>query len=290
MFRKTAYSLVLAVACATPAFAEDQSAAAQAQQQAAQAQQQAGQAAQAAQDKAAAAGSAIADDAQTAGARDQAMQDPTKMFVMDTYSENLLEVQLGQLAAQKAQDDQVKQFARMMVQDHTKANQQLKQVAQSANIQISEQLDPVHQAKLQKMQKLPASEFGRKYVNSQAAAHMMTVLEFQYQSQNAQNDQVKQFATQMLPDLQKHLQHATKLAGQMAGGAQARTASERQSDAGAAGATPAGADNAASGGTSGTSGSSAGQSSGTSGQSGQNAREAGGPGQANDEAPTRSNQ
>jgi len=271
MFRTTACSLVLAVACAAPAFAEDTAAqagqdqaASSAAAQASQQQQSDASAQQSSQTDAAAAG-----EAQLAGARDQAdqaMQDPTKMFVMETYNMNLFEIQAGQLAAQRAQDDQVKQFARTMVQDHTKANQQLKQVAQSANVQISEQLDPVHQAKLQKLQKLPASEFGRKYINSQVAGHMMSVLEFQHQSQQGKNDQVKQFATQMLPDLQKHLQHATQLAGQMAGGAgQARTASERQSDDAAA-----------------TSGDTSSGATGTSGAAGQNASESGGPGQAND--------
>src|SRR5918993_816380 len=88
------------------------------------------------------------DTAQKSGAaagQDQQQQHPTQMFVMDTYSSNLFEIQAGQLAAQGAQDDQIKQFARQMVQDHTQANQQLKQAAQSKQIQVQEQLDPVHQ-------------------------------------------------------------------------------------------------------------------------------------------------
>jgi len=158
-----------------------------------------------------------------------AMQDPTKMFIMESYNSNVFEIQSSQMASQKVQDDKVKQHARMMIEDHTQANQQLKQVAQSMQVQLPTQLDAVHQAKLQKMQQIPASELGRKYMNSQVASHWMSVLEFRYQAKNAQNPQVKQFASQMLPKLEQHLQHAQQMAEQHAGSAQARTASDRQS-------------------------------------------------------------
>jgi putative membrane protein len=177
------------------------------------------------------AGQPGADAAQLAAAREDeaAMQDPTQWFIKEAYNANLFEIQAGQLAAQRVQDDKIKQFARMMVEDHTKANQQLKQLAQSSQFQVREQLDPIHQMKLQKMQKIPASEFGRKYVNGQVAGHWMSVLEYRYQAKNAQNAQVKQYASQTLPNLEKHLQHVQQLAEQQAGGAgEARTASERQ--------------------------------------------------------------
>jgi len=155
------------------------------------------------------------------------------MFIKDMYSHNLYEIQLAQWVQKNAQDDQVKQIAQMLIKDHTMANQQLKQVAQSAGAQVEEKLDPVHQAKLQKFQQLPQSEVARKFANDQVAGHMMAVLELTYQSKNAQDQQVKQFATKMLPQMQQHLTHVTKIANQMAGGmaggaGEAQPASERQ--------------------------------------------------------------
>ena len=175
---------------------------------------------------------AATDDAaaQPAAARDTAEaspKDPAQAFIMEAYSGNLFEIQAGQWVAQKAQDNETKQFARMLVQDHTQANQQLKQIAQSANIQIQEKLDAVHQAKLQKMQQCPPSELSRKFAFGQVAGHTMNVLEYQYQSQNAQNAQVKQYASQALPKLQQHLKHASDLAAKQMGGAEARPAGGR---------------------------------------------------------------
>jgi putative membrane protein len=173
------------------------------------------------------------DQAQTASGRTEADKpetDPTKAFIKDASMSNIFEIQAGHLAAKRVQDDQIKQFAQQMVQDHTQAQQQLKQVAQAAGVQLHDQLDMLHQAKLQKLQQCTSSDFQRKYINGQAAGHMMNVLEFRYQSQNAQNDQVKQLASQMLPKLEQHLKHATDLANQQAGGSsgEARTASERE--------------------------------------------------------------
>ena len=181
-------------------------------------------------DAAAAPTDTATDAAQPAAAReaaDAAPKDPTQAFVTEAYSANMFEIQAGQWVAQKAQDDQIRQFARMIVQDHQKANQQLKQVAQSANVPIQEKLDPVHQAKLQKMQQCQASELSRKFAFGQVAGHTMSVLEYQYQSQNAQNDQVRQYASQTLPKLQQHLKQATDLAHQQIRGAEARPAGER---------------------------------------------------------------
>ena len=270
MFRTIAATTAsLALICSTAALAEDT---AQKSGAAAGQDQQQSQSDTAAQDPSnqqsdAAAASADAQpaaasdtDAQAAAGRDQAQQDPTQMFVKDTYSSNLFEIRAGQLAAQKAQDDQIKQFARQMVQDHTQANQQLKQAAQSKQIQVQEQLDPVHQAKLQKLQKCSPQEFGRKYINGQVAGHMMNVLEFRYQSENLQDPQLKQWAAQTLPKLEEHLKHATEIATKQAGG-QARTAGERQSGDATSGQEP--------GQRSGQTGTGASDQSGTSGQSGQ---------------------
>ena len=260
MIRPIATTLSLALFCTSAAWAEDR---AQSGAAAGQDQSSSSAAAGAQSDKASdtAAKGAGASDA-AAPAQDQAQaaagreaggeQDPTKAFVKDLYSANQFEVQLGQLAAQKAQDDQIKQFARMMVQDHQKANQQLKQIAQSAQVQVQDQLDPVHQAKLQKFQQIPASQWDRKYINSQAAAHMMSVLELRYESQNAQDPAVKQFAAQQLPGMEKHLKMATDIATKQAGG-EARTAGERESGTGrdAAGETGTGTSGERGAGTSG---------------------------------------
>ncbi|MDQ6755665.1 MAG: DUF4142 domain-containing protein, partial [Bacteroidota bacterium] len=66
-------------------------------------------------------------------------------FVMKAVSGGMLEVQLGQLAIQKAKNQRVKNFGNMMVTDHSKANEELKSLASSKNITIPAALLPDHQ-------------------------------------------------------------------------------------------------------------------------------------------------
>jgi len=161
-------------------------------------------------------------DPSARGARDAAdssarNENPDQAFIKDAISDNLLEVQLGQIAQDKATDDQVKAFASQMVKDHTQALTRLRTIAKSANVEVQDQLKPVHQAKLSEMQKLPADAFTRKYAIGQYGHHVMDVLEFSYQSQNAQRPEVKQFASETLPKLRQHQEHAQQIAMTAAG-------------------------------------------------------------------------
>lgn len=140
-------------------------------------------------------------------------QKPDQMFLKEAASGNQLEIQLGQLATERAQDPQIKQFAQQLVEEHQQAAPQLQQAAQSMNMELPRQLNPVHQAVLEHMRQKQGDDFGRAYIFHQVGDHHKKVLEHQYQAQNAQNPQIKQLAARMVPTLREHLQHAERIAG-----------------------------------------------------------------------------
>ena len=144
---------------------------------------------------------------------DQADQNMDQHFAREVAQSNLFEIQAGQLAQERAQSQDVKQFAQMLVQDHQQANQKLQQIAQSKGIDIPKELDEIHQAKLQKMQKLQGKHFEKHFVYGMLAGHVVAVLEFRDASQDLRDNELKQFAAQTLPKLQQHLQTAQRLAG-----------------------------------------------------------------------------
>ncbi len=135
-----------------------------------------------------------------------------KLFVVMAAIDNEFEIQAGQAAQQKSQNDQVKQVAQKMVDDHTKAKQQLQQVAQQLQVQLPEQLPRMKQATLQIMQALPADQFDKHYIAHLQSQHARDVTKFNAQSQLSQNDQVKQFAQQQQPVLQQHFAHVNQSA------------------------------------------------------------------------------
>jgi len=138
-----------------------------------------------------------------------------------------MEIQTGQFVAEHTQNPQVKQFAQTLVQDHQKAQQQLKQSAQQASVQITDELNPVHKAMVQELQQKSGKELDRAFIFSAVADHRKDILEYSYASQNLQNAQLKQYATQSLPVLQKHYQSAEDLARTVAGVRESPAASIR---------------------------------------------------------------
>jgi putative membrane protein len=94
-----------------------------------------------------------------------------QQFVEKASIVNMAEIQLGQLAVERAQDPQVKQFAQTMIDDHTKAQEQLKTVAGSQNIPIPSALDSKHQKLHDKLAKLQGAEFDRAYMDAMVDGH-----------------------------------------------------------------------------------------------------------------------
>lgn len=134
-----------------------------------------------------------------------------KKFAKEAAIGGLTEVQLGKLAQQKASSDAVKQFAQKMIDDHSKADDQLKQLASSDNLSLPGTLDPKHQSAIDKLSKLSGPEFDKAYAKDMVKDHEKDVSEFQAESQGGTDANVKQFASQTLPVLQQHLELAKDL-------------------------------------------------------------------------------
>ena len=134
-----------------------------------------------------------------------------KKFVKDAALGGLTEVELGKLAAQKASDPKVKEFGQKMVDDHTKANDNLKQVASKSNIPIPSSLDGKHQSRIDKLSKLSGEQFDKAYVKDQLKDHETDVREFKNEASNGSNPDVKAFASSTVPVLQEHLEMVKSL-------------------------------------------------------------------------------
>ena len=125
---------------------------------------------------------------------------------------------MGKLAQQKAASEQVKQFGSRMVTDHSKANDELKQLASSKSLTLPGDLDAKHKAKLAKMQKLSGAAFDRAYMDDMLADHKQDVAEFQKEASSGRDSDLKSFAAKTLPTLQEHLKLAHDTHGAVQGG------------------------------------------------------------------------
>ncbi|RNI30177.1 DUF4142 domain-containing protein [Rufibacter immobilis] len=133
------------------------------------------------------------------------------MFMMTAASSNMLEIQAGKLAAQKATNADVKKFAQMMVDHHTKANQEMMTLASQMKVTLPKTLMPPHQAIMDKLNNKTGKDFDEEYMDAMETAHDMDIAMFQMKSNNAETPTVKAMAAKTLPMLQSHKKMATAL-------------------------------------------------------------------------------
>lgn len=136
-------------------------------------------------------------------------------FAMMAAMGGMAEVGMGKLAAEKGASDEVRQFGQKMVDDHSKANQELMQIASSKGMTLPAALDPKHQAETQKMAALSGEAFDKAYVKMMIKDHKKTVDEFQKESTRGADPELKAFATSTLPTLQEHLQMIQRIDAKM---------------------------------------------------------------------------
>ena len=128
-----------------------------------------------------------------------------KHFLVKAAEGGMTEVELGQIAQQKASSPDVKQFGQHMVADHSKANEELKGIAQQKGVSIPTKLDTRHQAAVDRLNKLSGPDFDRAYVKDMVKDHQKDVAEFERASSSAQDPDVKAFASKTLTVIKEHL-------------------------------------------------------------------------------------
>ena len=129
-------------------------------------------------------------------------------FSVEAASGGLMEVQLGELAQQKAQSQRVKDFGSMMVRDHSKANDALKALASSKNITLPPAPGEDHQDHIKKLSEKSGKDFDKAYMDMMVSDHKDDIDAFEKASNNANDADLKAFATNTLPVLKAHLDSA----------------------------------------------------------------------------------
>jgi len=213
----------------------------------------------------------------TEASRPSGQQSADHQFVMEAARGGMAEVDLGKLASEKAQSPQVKQFGERMAQDHGKANDELKSLAQQKNITLPTELDSKHQSTHDKLAKLSGAQFDRAYMQEMLQDHRKDVNEFRKESQSGKDPEVKAWAAKTLPTLEEHM----RLAQSISGAAVGTSGSKSGATTGTSGRPGGDTSNPGSSGTSGGSGTSTGSGGRTGGSSGTPGAGSGAPGTNN---------
>jgi putative membrane protein len=131
-----------------------------------------------------------------------------KKFLEKAAQGGVAEVEMGKLAAQKGQNDQVKQFGERMVKDHSAADDKLMKIASDKAVPASSEMDASSKREYDKLSKLSGAQFDREYIRMMVSDHEKDVKEFQSEAKSAKDPDVKSFAQDTLPTLEEHLKAA----------------------------------------------------------------------------------
>lgn len=132
-------------------------------------------------------------------------------FMQKAAAGGMLEVQLGQLAAEKATVPEVKNFGQMMASDHGNANDQLRAIAQQLQVSLPTALPADKQQKVNDLQALSGEAFTSKYIDEMIADHQADISLLQGAQPRVSDPQLKRWIDSTLPVMQKHLQEIQQI-------------------------------------------------------------------------------
>jgi putative membrane protein len=132
-------------------------------------------------------------------------------FAKEAAEGGMAEVKFGQLAQDKGASDAVKEFGKRMVDDHSRANDKLKNIAERENVKLPLSLSKKDQSTYDKLSKLSGDAFDRAYAHDMVKDHENDIASFQQEAANGRDPGIKTFASETLPTLQDHLKLAKEM-------------------------------------------------------------------------------
>jgi putative membrane protein len=142
-----------------------------------------------------------------------------RLFVQLAANGGNSEVQAAKLASSRAQNPNVARFARMMEEEHAKANQRLGALAGKADIPVPKEPDPEQKAVLAELDPLTGAQFDRAYMQAQLVGHQKMTQILQWEMSNGQASGLQQFAAETLLSVLHHLQMVQTIMAELNGSA-----------------------------------------------------------------------
>src|SRR5688500_5897952 len=152
----------------------------------------------------------VAEEQNEAKFDDTNLDDDTE-FAVAAADGSMFEVQLGQLALTKASSPKVKEFAQSMVDDHTKANEELKSLAQTKNITLPSTISEEKQKDYDKLAEKSGADFDKAYSEFMVKDHKDDVDQFKKAAEKCEDADIKSWAAEKLPVLENHLSMAESM-------------------------------------------------------------------------------
>jgi putative membrane protein len=152
-------------------------------------------------------------------------------FLQDAIRGNAAEVQMGELAKQRAESKAVRDYGQMLIDDHSKANEKATKIAAQSNITAAAEPSAKQQQEHAAMAKLSGTEFDTTFMSHMVQGHQQALAEYTAQAQSGDSSKVTDYAKDTLPTLKEHLSKAQSIESKLSD----RSSSSRDNGGGRSG-------------------------------------------------------
>lgn len=142
-----------------------------------------------------------------------ALDEGSSSFMKEAAQGGIAEVELAEVAQERAARKEVKELAKKIEDHHKKANDQLKSIAEKKDVDLPDEPAKQHQQTKERLEKLEGQQFDQAYLKTMVQEHQKDIKKFEQQAKSAKDPDVQRFASQTLPTLREHLKQAQALQG-----------------------------------------------------------------------------
>lgn len=132
-------------------------------------------------------------------------------FVVEAAANGMAELEAARLAADKATNTQVKEFAAMLVKDHEGVNASLKTLASGKGITLPTTVKDSEQRDLSDLREKSGADFDKEFMDMMVDLHQEDVNRLEKMADNAEDAQIRNFAASNLPKMKQHLEKAKSI-------------------------------------------------------------------------------
>jgi putative membrane protein len=139
-------------------------------------------------------------------------------FLERAAQDNIAEMELAEIAEERAASEDVKYYAKMLKGAHEVANERLQDIAEQQNVELPDEPNEQQKKTAEKLSSLEGEQFDRQYLQTMIEEHKKAIELFEQQAQSGETPEVQKYAKQTLPGLQAHLEMAQQIEQQIGGG------------------------------------------------------------------------
>lgn len=137
-------------------------------------------------------------------ARADSVTSSDRQFLIKATQDGLAEIKVGQLAIDRGMSNQVRELGRRLVDDHTRANQDLARIADRLGVRLPTTPTRAQQAECDRLSRMSPDQFDRAFLRAEARDHDKAIKLFEHQARTSGDRQIRQFAERTLPTLRMH--------------------------------------------------------------------------------------